>query len=228
MLSKLFKARVTVLLEAPVRLLVRSGLSPNILTLVGFLLNALVGLVLALGWIFQGGILVLFAGVFDMLDGATARLAGRESRFGALLDSVMDRFSEAAVLAGLLWLYLAQGKTLEVLLIFAVLLGSLMVSYVRARAEGLGLDCEVGLVARPERVLLLAAGLLFSQMVPVMALLAFFTLFTVAQRVWHVRQKSGLQDSPGLSDNDTVAGPASDPQLERPERQNRPTMRKMA
>lgn len=228
MLSKLFKARATKLLEAPVRFLVRSGLSPNVLTLAGFVLNALVGFVLAMGWLFQGGILVLFAGIFDMLDGATARLAGRSTRFGALLDSVMDRFSEAAVLAGLLWLYLTQQKTLEVLLVFGVLLGSLMVSYVRARAEGLGLDCEVGLVARPERVLLLAAGLLFSQMVPVLALLAFFTHLTVVQRVWHVRQLAGLQGLTGSSDNDSVTDAMMDAAHDKQGRQNRPTMRKMA
>lgn len=223
MLSSLFKARVSRLLEAPVRLLARTGLSPNVLTVAGFLLNLVVGLVLAMGWVFAGGILVLFAGLFDMLDGATARLSGRTTPFGALLDSVVDRFSEAAILGGLLWLYLSQQRELEVLLLFAVLLGSLMVSYVRARAEGLGLDCEVGLVARPERVLLLALGLMSSQVVPVLALLAVLTHFTVAQRVWHVRKHTGPQDSPGSADSDTATDAAVDQAHERPGRQNVPS-----
>jgi len=228
LLSKLFKARVSKFLEAPVGLLARSGLSPNALTIVGFVLNVVVGIVLAMGWVFAGGFLVLFAGLFDMLDGATARLSGRTTRFGALLDSVVDRFSEAAILAGLLWLFLSQERHLEVLLVFAVLLGSLMVSYVRARAEGLGLDCDVGLVARPERVLLMAAGLIFSQMVPVLALLVVFTHLTVVQRVWHVWQLAGLQDLSGSTDNDSGADAVMDTPHERTGRQKRPTMRKMA
>lgn len=195
MLSKVFKPYVGKLLEAPVRLLARSGLSPNVLTATGLLLNVAVGVVLATGWVLLGGLLVLLAGIFDMLDGAMARVAGRSTRFGALLDSVVDRFSEAAILAGLLWLYVSQQRAVEVLLLFAVLLGSLMVSYVRARAEGLGLDCEVGLVARPERVLLLALGLITSLMVPVLAILAILTHLTVVQRVWYVWQQTGPQES---------------------------------
>jgi len=195
LLSKVFKPYVGKLLEAPVRLLARSGLSPNVLTAAGLLLNVAVGVVLATGWVLLGGLLVLLAGIFDMLDGAMARVAGRSTRFGALLDSVVDRFSEAAILAGLLWLYVSQQRAVEVLLLFAVLLGSLMVSYVRARAEGLGLDCEVGLVARPERVLLLALGLITSLMVPVLAILAILTHLTVVQRVWYVWQQTGPQES---------------------------------
>jgi len=195
LLSKVFKPYVGKLLEAPVRLLARSGLSPNVLTATGLLLNVAVGVVLATGWVLLGGLLVLLAGIFDMLDGAMARVAGRSTRFGALLDSVVDRFSEAAILAGLLWLYVSQQRAVEVLLLFAVLLGSLMVSYVRARAEGLGLDCEVGLVARPERVLLLALGLITSLMVPVLAILAILTHLTVVQRVWYVWQQTGPQES---------------------------------
>lgn len=209
MLSELFKARANQVLEPPVRFLAGRGLSPNLLTVAGFLLNALVGLVLALGWVFPGGFLVLFAGLFDLLDGALARLAGRTSRFGALLDSVLDRFSEAAILAGLLWLYLSQESVVEPLLLFAVLLGSFMVSYVRARAEGLGMDCEVGLAARPERVLLLALGLLFSQMVWSLALLALLTHFTVAQRVWHVWRQAKLQGSPRLDPEGQTAKASS-------------------
>lgn len=223
MLSKLFKARANKLLEVPIRLLARRGISPNALTIVGFLLNVLVGVVLAMGWTVAGGLLVLFAGIFDMIDGAMARLTGQASRFGALLDSVVDRFSEAAILAGLLWLYLAQQKSLEVLLTVAVLLGSLMVSYVRARAEGLGLDCEVGAVARPERVAILALGLLFSQIAPALVLLAILTHFTVGQRVWHVWRRTGILEQPGQPENEK----ARETPLKKQDPQKHPPVREM-
>jgi CDP-diacylglycerol--glycerol-3-phosphate 3-phosphatidyltransferase len=184
------------MLEQPTRLLASSGISPNILTVVGFLLNLGVALILALGWEFLGGFLVLFAGLFDMLDGSLARLTQRTSRFGALLDSVLDRFSEAALFLGLLWLYGFQQATLVVLLLFGALLGSIMVSYVRARAEGLGISCEVGLFARPERLFLLALGLIFSQLVVVLALLVVLTHVTVAQRMWHVWRSVRAEGEP--------------------------------
>ncbi|MCL0103091.1 CDP-alcohol phosphatidyltransferase family protein [Dehalococcoidia bacterium] len=168
----------------------RTGISPNALTITGFLLNALVAGVLAGGYLFLGGFLVLFAGWFDMLDGALARISGKSTRFGTLLDSTVDRFSEAVVFLGLLVFYLAQGATLEILLIYFTIVGSIMVSYVRARAEGLGLRSEVGLFARPERVILLALGLLPSRISPVALLvvlwiLAVGTMITVLHRLIH-------------------------------------------
>ncbi len=227
MLTELLKERTNKALASPVRALARRGVSPNVLTVTGLLLNALVGLVLALGWGFWGGFLVIFAGLFDMLDGALARQSGRTTRFGALLDSVVDRFSEAAILIGLLWFYLSSQLFAEVLLLFAVLLGSLMVSYVRARAEGLGIDCEVGLVARPERVLLLALGLISSQMIVVLVLLALLTHFTVVQRLWHVWQRAGLQDPPKSSDNSLGGDPSTEPVPPRPGQKGNPPLRRM-
>ncbi|MCL0034711.1 CDP-alcohol phosphatidyltransferase family protein [Dehalococcoidia bacterium] len=178
-------------LSAPIaRCLARTGISPNALTITGFLLNALVAGVLAGGYLFLGGFLVLFAGWFDMLDGALARISGKSTRFGTLLDSTVDRFSEAVVFLGLLVFYLAQGATLEILLIYFTIVGSIMVSYVRARAEGLGLRSEVGLFTRPERVILLALGLLPSRISPVALLvvlwiLAVGTMITVLHRLIH-------------------------------------------
>lgn len=227
MLTELLKERTNKALEGPVRRLAQRGVSPNALTVTGLALNAGVGLVLALGWEFWGGFLVIFAGLFDMLDGSLARLAGRTTRFGALLDSVVDRFSEAAVLIGLLWFYLPRQRMTEVLLIFAVLLGSLMVSYVRARAEGLGIDCEVGLVARPERVLLLAMGLILSQMLIVLALLAVLTHITVVQRVWHVWRRMGLQESQKAADNNSAGDQSADSSPPRPGRKGNPPLRRM-
>ena len=190
MISKLRPGLGRLLTEPIVRLIARTGISPNALTITGFLLNALVAGVLAGGYLFLGGFLVLFAGWFDMLDGALARISGKSTRFGTLLDSTVDRFSEAVVFLGLLVFYLAQGATLEILLIYFTIVGSIMVSYVRARAEGLGLRSEVGLFARPERVILLALGLLLSRISPVALLvvlwiLAVGTMITVLHRLIH-------------------------------------------
>ncbi|MCL0059154.1 CDP-alcohol phosphatidyltransferase family protein [Dehalococcoidia bacterium] len=190
MISKLRPGLGRLLTEPIVRLIARTGISPNALTITGFLLNAVVAGVLAGGYLFLGGFLVLFAGWFDMLDGALARISGKSTRFGTLLDSTVDRFSEAVVFLGLLVFYLAQGATLEILLIYFTIVGSIMVSYVRARAEGLGLRSEVGLFARPERVILLALGLLPSRISPVALLvvlwiLAVGTMITVLHRLIH-------------------------------------------
>ncbi|MCL0090429.1 CDP-alcohol phosphatidyltransferase family protein [Dehalococcoidia bacterium] len=190
MISKLRPGLGRLFTEPIVRLIARTGISPNALTITGFLLNALVAGVLAGGYLFLGGFLVLFAGWFDMLDGALARISGKSTRFGTLLDSTVDRFSEAVVFLGLLVFYLAQGATLEILLIYFTIVGSIMVSYVRARAEGLGLRSEVGLFARPERVILLALGLLPSRISPVALLvvlwiLAVGTMITVLHRLIH-------------------------------------------
>lgn len=183
-------------LEPVGRGLAAVGLTPNALTVVGFLLNIGVGLVIALGYEMIGGALVLLVGAFDMLDGAVARATGKASTFGAFLDSTLDRYSEGAVYLGLLVLYARQGDLTMLVVAYVVLVGSFMVSYARARAEGLGLRCEVGLLARPERIILLGLALLLNQ-----PLLAFgFSLLAVAlwalavlvnvtalQRILHVR-----------------------------------------
>ncbi|MCL5264259.1 MAG: CDP-alcohol phosphatidyltransferase family protein [Chloroflexi bacterium] len=167
-------------------LLASTGITPNWLTTIGFVLNIAVGVVLALGYIRIGGVLVLVFGTFDMLDGALARISGKASTFGAFLDSTLDRYSEAVVLFGLLFWYGQQGNLTVVLLAYATIVGSVMVSYTRARAEGLGLQCEVGLLARPERIALLGIGLILDQALIVLAILALFTNVTALQRVIHV------------------------------------------
>lgn len=178
------------LVEPVARLVVKTGLSPNMLTVLGFFLNLGVAAVLATGHLLVGGLLVLFSGAFDLLDGAVARLTQRSTRFGAFLDSTLDRLSDAALLFGLLILYVREQSTLEVLLIFIALVGSMLVSYTRARAEGLGLECEVGLLGRGERVVLLALGLLLNRVLVVLWILAIFTNLTAAQRLLYVWQKT--------------------------------------
>lgn len=191
MLSSAFGAQVrryTLRLGAQ---LDRVGVSPNALTFLGLLLSALTGLVLARGSFALGGLLTLLAGSFDMLDGAVARAGGKMSVFGGFLDSTVDRYSEAVLLFGLLVHFTGAGDSTAVGLIYITTVGSLMISYTRARAEGLGLKNEVGLLARPERVVILGLSLLFGRPELALWLLAIGTNVTAAQRVYHVYRSAG-------------------------------------
>jgi len=177
--------------EYPAVLLNRIGVTPNELTIVGLLLNVAVAWMLASGNLAVGGILVLLANAFDMLDGALARVSGKGSRFGAFFDSTLDRYAEAVIYLGLMvWLYrVGDGPLL--MGAYMSLVGSFMVSYSRARAEGLGVGGEVGLLPRPERILILALGLLLHQtlLAPAIWLLAVLSNFTTLQRILHARRE---------------------------------------
>jgi CDP-diacylglycerol--glycerol-3-phosphate 3-phosphatidyltransferase len=168
--------------------LARTGISPNVLTTVGCILNFGVAAVIALGYLSLGGVLILFAGAFDMLDGALARASGRTTTFGAFLDSTLDRYSEAAVFLGI-FIEAAMRNDIQVqLLTYAAAIGSLMVSYARARAEGLGLRNSVGFLQRPERVILLGVGLIVGWQVYALWVLAILTNVTALHRILHVRR----------------------------------------
>jgi len=167
-----------------VRILSKSGITPNALTFINLALNVVAAYVIATGHFLLGGVLVLVAGLFDLLDGALARFTKQTTRFGAILDSVADRISEAAILCGLLIWYIPQEEaSLEIVLIFVVLIGSFLVSYIRARAEGLGWQCQVGLFTRAERVIVLAIGLLINQIFIALCVLVIFVFITVVQRL---------------------------------------------
>lgn len=168
--------------------LARLGLDPNALTVAGFMLNIATAAVLATGHLSAGGALLLLSALFDMLDGALARVGGNQSDFGAFLDSLLDRYSEATILLALIYVFTTRGETTNVLLVYAVAIGSILISYARARAEGLGLEAKVGIAPRPERVLILGVGLLVNAVTAVAALavLAFLTHFTALQRLYHV------------------------------------------
>lgn len=183
---ELVKAPARRVAEALARGLARTGVTPDGLTLIGFFLNVVVAAVLATGSLRLGGVLLLLAGAFDTLDGALARVTDSSSRFGAFLDSSLDRYSESVLLGGLLFEASRRGDGLVELLAFVVVVGSLMVSYCRARAEGLGLDCEVGFAPRPERVVILGLGLILGLEVIALAILAVLTHFTAIQRILHV------------------------------------------
>ncbi len=196
MFTEAFEARVRATTQRIVgRLLGRSSISPNMLTMVGLLLTLGVTATLAAGHLFWGGILVLATSLFDMLDGALARATERNSTFGAFLDSTMDRYSEALIFLGLLIYYQQMpGIHYELIFVYLTVVGSLMVSYTRARAEALGLECKVGMLARPERIILLAGGLITGWIHIALAILAFFTNVTAIQRVYHVWTQTERRD----------------------------------
>ena len=141
----------------------RVGVTPNMVTLIGFVINIGATIVFVYGtnaargdlrYVAWGGGIILLAGLFDMMDGRLARVSKQESRFGALFDSVLDRYSELVMFLGICYYLVAQSYFLSSLFAFIAMIGSIMVSYVRARAEGLGIECKGGLMQRPERVLL--------------------------------------------------------------------------
>jgi CDP-diacylglycerol--glycerol-3-phosphate 3-phosphatidyltransferase len=162
----------------------RLGLTPNAITALGFALTALVALVVAAGHLRLAGGLMIFTLGMDALDGTLARLTGASSRFGAFLDSTLDRWAEALLFGALVWHYTRIGYDTAVLLACAAMGASLLVSYTRARAEGVGLTCKEGLFTRFERLTLLVLGLIFDQTVPALAIIAALAAFTAAQRIW--------------------------------------------
>ncbi|MBW2062736.1 MAG: CDP-alcohol phosphatidyltransferase family protein [Deltaproteobacteria bacterium] len=172
------------------RLLSRLGIQPNLLSVIGFFAASAAGALIAAGYFFHGGWLFFLSGPFDALDGAVARTAGLESRFGAFLDSFLDRYSEAAVLFGILYWAIMHDSPVLVLLTFLTLVGSFMVSYARARAEGLNISCKVGLFTRLERFIVLAITLLTQQLLIGLIILAFLSNFTALQRLFHVYRQS--------------------------------------
>jgi len=179
------------LLDTAGRLLARMGISANALTIIGCLLNVIVGVAIAMGYLRLGGAGLLFASIFDAFDGTVARQVGRPTKFGAFLDSVLDRVSESAILLGLAWWYMAQGVFAGAILAYITIVGSLLVSYARARAEGLGVDCKVGLLTRVERCLILILALLFGLTYPALWVLAVGTLATSLHRVVSVYRQLG-------------------------------------
>ena len=164
--------------------LARLGLTPNTITVLGFLMTAAVAVVLATGRTQLAGVLLIGTLAFDAVDGTLARLMGTTSRFGAFLDSTLDRWAEVVIYAALVWIFLENGQDNGVLLAVAALATSLMVSYTRARAEGAGFQCKEGLLTRFERIVILIAGLIFNQVIWALAIIAILAGFTAVQRIW--------------------------------------------
>lgn len=167
--------------------LLRLGLTPNAVTLLGLAGNAVGAVFLSQGYMTVGGLIILLMAPMDALDGTMARLLGQSSQWGAFTDSVTDRWSEILIFMGLLYYYVGQGNRLLCLLVFAAAAGSLMVSYTKSRAETLGFDCNVGVLTRLERFLVLAPGLVLNLPWLAVAIIAVLGNFTALQRAWYVR-----------------------------------------
>jgi len=200
------------------RAFIRAGIRPNIITTFGTLIVVGAGVAFGFGDIRLGGALLLASGVFDILDGQVARLGGMMTTFGAFYDSTLDRVGESALFAGLA-IYFERGgvpaarQTLALGLALAALTMSMLVSYTRARAEGLGLECTVGIAARAERIVLLGAAALFfgsngMLLFWIVAILALATAVTVVQRVVHVARIAGTAPRPVVK-RETLPGVAT-------------------
>lgn len=174
-----------------VAVLVRLGLTPNQLTLVGFAGNLGAAVLAARGEFLAAGLVMLVASALDLLDGALARATGRASPFGAVFDATLDRLSEAAVLGGLTFYFVERGKTEETVLAFAAFAGSVVVSYVRAQAKANGLELRDGLFTRAERVLVLSGGLIINQARIALWVLAVLANATAVQRLYVAWQRMG-------------------------------------
>jgi CDP-diacylglycerol--glycerol-3-phosphate 3-phosphatidyltransferase len=165
------------------------GLMPNTMTIMGLVGNTIGAYFLAQGQMTVGGILILLMGPIDALDGTMARLRGEASEFGAFVDSVTDRYSELVIFAGLLYHFVTQQNPLAVMLVFFAAAGSVLVSYMRARAQSLGYETKIGILTRMERYLVLVPALIFN--IPVLGLwiIAIFANLTALQRIWDVRRQ---------------------------------------
>jgi len=185
-----YKEALRRLLTPLARLLSAMRVRPDTLTVLGWVLSLCAAALFSLGYIVIAGAVMLFAGFFDALDGAVARESNSISDFGAFLDSTLDRFSESAVFVGIIFFYATSNRPYEALLAGAAMTFSLLTSYTRARAEGLGLTCEVGLLERAGRVVLLCAFSLLNYLTVGVALVAAGALVTTVQRILHVRHET--------------------------------------
>ncbi|MBA3865395.1 MAG: CDP-alcohol phosphatidyltransferase family protein [Solirubrobacterales bacterium] len=178
--------------------LIESRLTPNAISMVGLVGNLVAAVLVTQELFFLAGIAFVLGSVMDTLDGRYSRMSGKGTLFGAFLDSTLDRIEEGIVLAAVAGYFASRGEDFAAAMCVVAVLGSLMVSYTRARAEALGVECKVGLATRPVRVVLLSIGLIFAKgagigdfeiLAPAIYVMAALTIFTVFQRVWHVRNE---------------------------------------
>lgn len=177
-----------------IRLIVRglalSKINPNVLTFLGLLINVAAAAYLAVGRFRTAGLVIIFAGLFDMVDGRVARATNQVTRFGGFFDSVLDRYSDLALLVGLLVYYGTINRPAYVVLTAVVMTASVMISYARSRAENIIPTCKVGFMERPERVVLFIIGALFDRMAPVLWVIAVVGNLTVIHRMIFTYQES--------------------------------------
>jgi CDP-diacylglycerol--glycerol-3-phosphate 3-phosphatidyltransferase len=181
-------------LESVGAFLHRLGFRPNILTLLGLVGNLVGASFLVRGKMVTGGLVILLMGPMDALDGAVARHGGQTKPFGAFFDSVIDRYSDLAVLLGLLLYYLQSGDALICAAIYLAAAGSVLVSYTRARAESLGYDAKIGLLSRFERYFIISLSLIFNVPKIGIGIVAVLANFTALQRILYVRRQAVIQE----------------------------------
>jgi CDP-diacylglycerol--glycerol-3-phosphate 3-phosphatidyltransferase len=191
MLGKPFiRKYISNLLSYFTKIIARIGIPPNVLTSIGLLFALIAAYHFALGRFFLAGILTICSGIFDLLDGKVAEATGTTSPFGAFLDSVVDRYSDTAVLVGLILFYTKEENVLYVIATSITLIGFIMVSYTKSRAETLIGECQVGLMERPERILVLSLAALLNRMDVGIWILLIFTHLTAFQRIFYTWKKS--------------------------------------
>ena len=182
-----------------IRLIVRglalSRIHPNVLTFLGLVINMIAAYLLAVGQFRWAGVVIIGAGLFDMVDGRVARETNRVTRFGGFFDSVLDRYSDCALLVGLLVWYGSINRPFYVVLTAIAMAASIMISYTRARAENTIPMCKVGFMERPERMVLLILGGLFNRMAPVLWVIAVLSTITVIHRISHTYRETKAADS---------------------------------
>ena len=174
--------------------LARLRVHPNILTLIGLLINIFAMVLFAKGIFLWAGLVIVFAGIFDIVDGEVARRTKRVTTFGAFFDSVIDRYSDMLLLLGLMIWYAKIDRIFYVGLTGLALLGSVLTSYTRARAESLIPACKVGFLERPERIVLLIIGSLWDRMAAVLWVMAILSNWTVSQRIWYTYRETSAME----------------------------------
>jgi CDP-diacylglycerol--glycerol-3-phosphate 3-phosphatidyltransferase len=195
--------------------LIESRLTPNAISMIGLLGNLVAAALVTQRLFFLAGVAFVLGSVMDTLDGRYSRMSGKGSLFGAFLDSTLDRIEEGIVLAAVAGYFAIQGDDVAAAMCVVAVLFSLMVSYTRARAEALGVECKVGLATRPVRVVILSIGLIFAKgagigdfelLAPAVYAIAALTIFTTFQRVWHVRNELSGEVSDVKDDDGSGAG----------------------
>lgn len=189
-----------------VRALALSKINPNVLTFMGLLINMVAGGFLAFGHFRTAGFVIIFAGLFDMVDGRVARETNQVTRFGGFFDSVLDRYSDLALLVGLLVYYGTINRPSYVVLTAIVMTASVMISYTRTRAENIIPTCKVGFMERPERIVLFILGALFDRMAPVLWVIAVLGNLTVIHRMIFTYQESKRLEDAQLRARSVTAG----------------------
>ena len=186
MVTQWFRQTFRWLVDPVAKVLGRLGLSANGLTILGCLLNIGVAVVIATGRMRLGGILLIITSTLDAVDGALARHVSQPTKYGAFLDSVLDRVSESAVLLAVAWYYMAQPGQVDEMLAYVAIVGSFLVSYARGRAEGLGIDCKVGVFTRAERCIVIIVALILGLVRQGLWILAVGSILTALHRVVYV------------------------------------------